>query len=264
MKYAFMSFSCPELTLVQMLEAARRFGYDGIEPRAQSGHAHGIEFDASAEARADARAKAQKAGIALCCVATSCRYAEPETTALHTEDTHTAIDLAADVGSPCVRVFGGPLPEGVSREKGVDLVVQALTSVADHAGERGVRVCMETHDDWCEPRHVAEVMDRVNHPAVAVNWDIMHPVRRGGATMEQAFESLEPWIRHVHFHDGLMEGEGGGLTPIGQGVIDHAAAVRLLQQGGYDGFLSGEWINWSSWEDHLPRELATMRSYEKG
>jgi len=36
MKYAFMSFSCPELNLDQMLALARRFAYDGIEVRAGS------------------------------------------------------------------------------------------------------------------------------------------------------------------------------------------------------------------------------------
>ena len=262
MKYAFMSFSCPELTLEQMFEAAKRYGYDGIEPRAQAGHAHGIELDATEEARAAAKALAEKAGIALCCVAVSCRYADPETTAQNVEDTHAAIDLAADIGSPCIRVFGGALPEGVSREHGMDLVANALASVADHAQERGVLVCMETHDDWCDPNHVAEVMRRVNHPAIAVNWDIMHPVRRGGATMREAFGALRPWVRHVHFHDGLMESEGGGLTPIGEGVVDHATAVRLLEQEAYEGYLSGEWINWTPWDEHLPRELATMRGYE--
>jgi len=32
----------------------------------------------------------------------------------------------------------------------------------------------------------------------------------------------------------------------------------------YEGYLSGEWINWSDpYEAHLPRELATMKSYER-
>ena len=43
MKYSFMSFSCPDLTLTEMLEAAEKFGYGGLEPRIDAGHAHGIE-----------------------------------------------------------------------------------------------------------------------------------------------------------------------------------------------------------------------------
>ncbi len=33
MKYAFMSFSCPELGLEEMLSLAGRYGYDAVEPR---------------------------------------------------------------------------------------------------------------------------------------------------------------------------------------------------------------------------------------
>ena len=43
MKYAFMTFSCPELDLDGVLDLAGRMGYDGIEPRLDSKHAHGVE-----------------------------------------------------------------------------------------------------------------------------------------------------------------------------------------------------------------------------
>ena len=142
-------------------------------------------------------------------------------------------------------------------------VAEALRSVAERAGARSVTVCMETHDDWCNPEHVARVMRRVNAPAIAVNWDIMHPIRRGGVTMTEAFDVLQDWVRHIHFHDGANAGSKFSLVPIGQGEIDHQCAVRLLQEQGYEGYLSGEWINWESYQTHLPRELATMKSYEQ-
>jgi sugar phosphate isomerase/epimerase len=262
MKYAFMSFSCPKVTLDEMLALAKRFGYDAIEPRISADHTHGIELDTPPAVRTEARAKAKAADITLCCVATSCRYADPETAEQNVQDTRRAIDLAADVGSSRIRVFGGQIAEGISRVEAAGLVAQSLSAVADHAAERAVTVCMETHDDWCDPADVADVMHRVNHPAVAVNWDIMHPVRRAGATMDQAFQALRPWIRHVHFHDGTETEQGPQLCQIGQGQIDHKRAVELLQADHYEGFLSGEWINWEAYETHLPRELATMKRYE--
>jgi len=262
-KYSFMTFSCPELTLEEMIAVAKRFGYEGIEPRTSSGHKHGIEFDSSAAFRAECKAKAREASVDLCCVATSCHYADPETTEEMIGDTHEAIELAGDVGAHAIRVFGGPIPEGVSRDRAIESVTEAMKAVADHAAERGVVVCLETHDSWCEPVHLAEVMKRVDHPSIAVNWDIMHPVRSGGATMDEAFETLKPWIRHVHFHDGVVEEDGAlTLVPIGEGVVDHRRAVELLQASGYDGYLSGEWINWEPFETHLGRELAAMKRYE--
>ena len=263
MKYSFMSFSCPQLGLDQMLELARRLGYDAVEPRIASGHRHGIELEADEQARRQARTRSEESGIPLCCVATSCRYADPAITQQQVEETLGCIDLAADVGAPRIRVFGGNIPQGVSRQQGIELVVQALRSVADLAQQRGVTVCMETHDAWCDPQHVAEVMRRIDHSAIAVNWDIMHPVWTAKVTIEEAFDTLKPWIRHVHFHDGAGSDGGLELVPIGEGEVDHRRAVQLLKASSYAGYLSGEWINWEPYETHLPRELATMKRYER-
>lgn len=263
MRYAFMSFSCPELSLTKMLALARDLGYDAVEPRAGSNHAHGIELTASTAQRTVMRTQTQESGIDLCCLAVSCRYADPATVADQVDETRRYIDLAGDIGAPRLRVFGGKIADGVSRAAAIEKVSAALAPVADHAASRGVTICLETHDDWCDPAHVAAVMQRVNHPAIAVNWDIMHPVRAGGATMESAFATLQPWIRHVHIHDGTTDRSKLTMLPIGQGDIDHQRALELLSAAGYDGYLSGEWINWEPHEVHLPRELAAMRALEQ-
>ena len=258
-KYSFMSFSTPELSFDEMLRTAGDLGYDGIEPRVVAGHAHGVELEADAAARMAMRERAAEQGIAIACVATSCSYADPERTQQMVDDTRRYVDLAADIGAPCIRVFGGRIPEGIPREQAVDHVAKALEEVAPHAEGRGVSICLETHDDWCDPAHVAEVMRKVDRDGVAVNWDIMHPIRAGNSTMDRAFEALGPWIKHTHLHDGNDEGK---LVPIGEGIIDHRRAVELLAGADFEGHLSGEWIKWEPWETHLPRELATLKRYE--
>ncbi|MBN1351222.1 sugar phosphate isomerase/epimerase [candidate division KSB1 bacterium] len=263
MKYSFMSFSCPELSFIEMLDVARKYGYDGVEPRISAKHKHGIEFDSSDAFRNLCKQQAQESAIQICCIATSCRYADPATKDANIRETHQAIDLAGDVGVPRIRVFGGPIPDGISREHAIDSVAASLRAVAEHAAERGVVVCMETHDHWCDPAHVASVMQKVNHQAIAVNWDIMHPVRTAKVTMEDAFKTLKKWIKHVHFHDGVSEDDGKGLLrPIGLGIIDHRRAVKLLKKMNYQDFLSGEWIDWEPFEMHLPRELKTIKGFE--
>ena len=264
MNFSFMSFSCPELGFDGMLDVARQYGYDGVEPRISAKHKHGIEFDASEAYRESCRQKAEAKGIRICCVATSCCYADPAKADSMVTDTHRAIDLAGDVGAPLIRVFGGQIGKGLTRQKAVKLVADSLRAVADHAEERGVAVALETHDDWCDPTQVAEIMRRVNRPNVGVNWDIMHPARVAKASMDAAFQALQPWLRHVHFHDGATTSSGGiELKPIGEGEIDHRRAVVLLKKAQYDGFLSGEWISWQPYAQHLPRELAMMKLYEQ-
>ena len=277
MKFSFMSFSCPELNLDEMIAVAKKYGYDGIEPRISSNHKHKIELDSSQSFRKECKEKTKESGIAFSCIATSCKYANPATNKDMISDTHKSIDLAADIGAPVIRVFGGVIPtkekvtghlsmqsvEGVTREKAINLLVKSMQSVADHAAEKDVTICLETHDHWRNPKHLAEVMMRVNHPAIAVNWDIMHPIRVG-VTIDEAFQILKSWIKYVHFHDGIIKAEGKiDLCVIGKGDIDHQRAVQLLKDSNYNGFLSGEWIGWEPYEIHLPRELGTLKRYEK-
>ena len=262
MNYAFMSFSCPDLSIEAMLSLADRLGYAAIEPRSVSGHAHGVEPDTDAEQRDMIRQSVSASHVKICAIATSCRYADPATVSENVAETHRFIDLAGDIDVPLLRVFGGKLGEYVDREGAVTAVAESMQEVSGHAAERGVTLCLETHDDWCDPSDVVAVMSRVNHPNIAVNWDILHPVRTAGYTTDAAYDLLKPWIRHVHFHDSRNDEGNLIMVPVGHGMCDHRRAVELLLEHGYDGYLSGEWINWEPYEVHLPRELATMRGYE--
>lgn len=264
MKYSFMSFSTPELSLDGMLLLAKKIGYDGIEPRIDANHAHGIEISIGNAKRREIKEKALSSGIAICCLATSCNYADPEKHEQMVARTHECIDLAGDVGAPSIRVFGGRLPENVKREETVELLVKGFSTLASHAAERGVKICIETHDDWCDPQDVATVIRRVNRAFIGINWDIMHPVRVAGKTIQESFDILKPWIYHLHVHDGTTKDGKLQLVPIGTGDIDHKLAIELLKTISYDGYISGEWSGWEPYEVHLPRELKTLKDYEKG
>ena len=103
MKFSFMSFSCPELNLDEMIAVAKKYGYDGIEPRVGSNHKHKIEFDSSQSFRKECKEKSKESSIAFSCIATSCVYADPATNETMISDTHKSIDLAADVGAPAIK-----------------------------------------------------------------------------------------------------------------------------------------------------------------
>lgn len=264
MKYSFMSFSCPQMTLAQMLAIAAKYGYDGIEPRLGCKHGHGIEIESDAARRKEIRKKVKDSPVALSCIATSCVFADPGKSQENISIALKAVELAAAVSAPCMRVFGGKIPAGISRERAIEIVAESLASIAGHARKRGVTVCVETHDDWCDPEHVASVLQKVNHPSIAANWDIMHPVRACGVTVARSFEILKPWVRHLHVHDGATENGEFVFKPIGYGLIDHRSALKLLKTISYSGFISGEWIGWEPYERHLRRELATLKGYERG
>lgn len=262
MKYAFMSYSCPKLTIGEMVEAAIKYGYDGIEPRISGGHLHGIEAETPNETLRQIGRLVREKGLEICCIATPCLFADPEKVEKNLDLAKRCIELSAETGSPCIRVFGGRIPEGIERKASQGYIIDSLTKLSDFAAQSGVTICMETHDHWCDPKDITDIMTAVNHPSVAVNWDIMHPVLTAGWTVEQAFNELKPWIRHAHMHDGVRVDGKVVFSPIGTGPIDHRSAVKLLKDMKYEGFISGEWINWEPHEIHLHREIASIKSYE--
>jgi sugar phosphate isomerase/epimerase len=98
---------------------------------------------------------------------------------------------------------------------------------------------------------------------VAVNWDYQHTTRIAGASVDQAFATLQPWIKHVHFHDGANRADKLIFLPVGAGDYDNRRVIELLLGAAYDGYLSGEWIDWEPYELHLPREQAAMKGLEQ-
>lgn len=268
MKYSFMSFSCPSLTFEEMLEVAKRFGYDGVEPRAGSGHKHGIEKDMDVKDREIVRRIVEESPVKISCIATSCIYADPSKVEENINQTLQYIDLSSGVSSPGIRVFGGVIPEGISREKAIENVAESLKKVVDYAADKNVKIYLETHDDWSNPEYVAELMRKVNHPSLKVNWDVMHPVLRAGKSVEDSFAILKEWIGHIHFHDGVLISKSKNeyrveLKPVGKGDVDHKKVLELLEGISYQGYLSGEWIRWEPYEIHLPREIKKMKGYER-
>lgn len=248
----------------EVLSLAASIGYDGVEVRSQCYHKHEVELTSSQSQRKEIQQKSKDSEIDICAVVTSCKYADPSTVKKNIELTLRFIDLATDIGCKKVRVFGGEIPVNLTRRNAIDLLVSSLSSLAEYAEVRDVIVCVETHDDWSDPNDVAEVLKKVHHPAIGTNWDIMHPVRYGACGMKDAYETLATWIKHVYIHDGKF-GKGHELTlvPIGQGQVDHKVDISLLNETSYDGFVSGEWSDWESYKDHLPRKLAKIKGYER-
>ncbi len=265
MYLSFMTFVCPDYELDKALATAIRYGYEAIEPRAQSDHKHGIEVSTTKKERARIKAQFADAGIRMCCLATSCRYAfaDGRDRQRMIETTKQHIELAADCGCPAIRVFGGTTPEGMDFADAKKYVSDSLAAVADFAKACDVYVCLETHDAYCRAADAAEVVAQVGHPNIAINWDMMHCLRAGETVME-AFGHVRNYVKHTHIHDGTWPADNPAdltITLMGEGMVPHDEAVKLLASIDYQGALSGEWIDCFGPGEVLPHDAARLREY---
>lgn len=244
-RLATMSSVCPDWTLDETIAAMKKYGYAGYEPRPEWGHKGGVELTLTADQRKAIRKRFADEGLAICCIATGVRIAGDDEAERHqhAETLRKYIDLAGDIGAGRVRIFGGAFGGGELRGI-VRRAADTVRPVLDAARDRGVTVCLESHDAWCRSNMVASVVDAVDHPAFAALWDLMH-TQRFLESPTESFVKLGARVKHLHVHDGRYTPDGLKMETVllGEGEIDHAEPLRLLQRAGADLYASVEVIH---------------------
>jgi sugar phosphate isomerase/epimerase len=157
------------------------------------------------------------------------------------DHTHRALDLCAEMGAPHITTEpGGPLAPGQSWEEGLDLFVEVLKPLAEHAERAGVMLLVEP-----EPGLLIETTDQylqlaeqLDAPSVGLNFDVGHAFCMGEDLPKQ-IAKMAPHTRHYHLEDIAATRVHHHLVP-GTGAIDFASVVSAIRRTGYDGWLTVE------------------------
>jgi sugar phosphate isomerase/epimerase len=246
MKLSFSTLGCPRWTFDEVVDRARAHGFDGIGFRGVGGELDLTKVPEFSAARLpETRRRLEAAGLAASMILSSTKLIVPDAEVeanLALAESH--IDIAAALGSPSIRVFGGQFPVGLSHAAAVTRAAERLRRLGDFASSRDVVVLLETHDDFTDPKLLRRVIEAANHPHVAVLWDIHHPYRLLGVPMQAAWDAIGPWVRSIDIKDStadLSARLGYRYVELGQGEIPVAEALRILTANGYDGWLTFEW-----------------------
>jgi sugar phosphate isomerase/epimerase len=157
------------------------------------------------------------------------------------EHTRRALTLARELGSLCITTEpGGPVDPDVSWSAALDLFVEGLKPVLEHAEAQGVLLLIEPEPGLLieNANQFLELMDRVDSPAIGLNFDIGHFYCVGdepAATIRR----LAPYIRHFHLEDIAATRVHHHLVP-GEGAIEFAEVFRAIREVGYDGWVTIE------------------------
>jgi len=248
MKLSFCTLGCPDWDLDTIAKQGRELGFDGVELRGIAGEHIGPEE--TPEARTDIRQRFTDAGLEVACIMGYSSFTSPDAEQ-RAESIRVAdcfIEVARDVGCPTLRVFGGVFGD-LNRDEAVASVVDGLRQLAPKAEKLGVRIAIETHDDWCVGDNIREVVESVGSSALGVCWDVSNAFFI--EPMQKTFEAIREHIVHVHFKDAVRKDDGKVQSVLpGTGDVDMAGALQLLVDAGYDGWLSFEWEK--KWEPELP------------
>ena len=250
MKIAFMSSTCPNYTVREIVDTCVRLGFQGFEPRIEWGHAHGLEPGASPASIRESRKIWEDAGVEVPCIASGIGTAvSGEERRRELEQVKRVVELSRLVGNPYVRVFGKGARD-LDEATRMQLAIETLSEAADIVAGSGVTLLLETHDYFRAGRMVGHVVRSVNRPnEVAVLWDTMHSVTVGESLEETAQYLGVDRVKHTHFRDLYLKGKNAaGLVEsepchdYGKGNFPLAEATRILEEGGYRGYASLEVI----------------------
>ncbi len=157
------------------------------------------------------------------------------------DHTRRALSLCAELGAPHITTEpGGPIAAGQSRQEAIDLFVEALKPLAEHAHDEGVLLLIEPEPGLlCETTdQYLEVFERVDSPSIGLNFDVGHAYCMAEVLSTQ-IRKLAKHTRHYHLEDIADTRIHHHLIP-GTGAIDFAEVIAAIRATGYDGWLTVE------------------------
>jgi len=170
-------------------------------------------------------------------------WIEPETERreIRIEHTLACLKLAQTLGCGNISIPpGGPLPKNMTREEALSLFYQGLERVIPTAEALEVKLLVEPEPDLLLERatEFKPFIEEIRSPIVGLNFDIGH-FFCAGENPAAAFETLFPWIGHVHIEDIASTRRHNHLIA-GEGAIDFIEIFETMKKLAYQGDISLE------------------------
>ncbi len=172
------------------------------------------------------------------------------------------VKLCEKFETPYIRIFGGEVGE-LCWSQAIDEATETLDKMIEIIKDFNAKIVIETHDDWMAADHFKALMESVNSEKVGILWDVNHPFMFIGEKPEETWEKVGKWIYHTHWKDSKIANDTvKKFEPclMGEGDLPHDQIYRVLNKGGYNGYLSLEWEK--RWHPDLPDpEIAFPQYY---
>ena len=177
------------------------------------------------------------------------------------DDLARELRRAGHMGAPIVMLVPGFLEPEQDWGQAFAHAVEGIREVLPLAAQLGVTVTAEQMGSTAlcsNAQQLRKLAEAVNSPQFALCFDTGNAMRTQEGPLE-TLPALLPLVRHVHAKDHTVTAEGRRKdVPLGRGRVPLAEIYRLLEAGGYQGYLSVEHMLPA--DDPLP-DLRTCISY---
>jgi L-ribulose-5-phosphate 3-epimerase len=263
----------PGMDLFQALEFCARLGLEGIEIRcAANGHLDPETVEPLEVERI--AAAAHRAGVAIACLTPYYKdYATAEAAAATLEGLRKTCRIAEDLGCSLVRATGGVWPAGDREREDIwERTAAGLQQAADLAIQHGVKLALENHSGTLtqtaeDTVAMVRQVDRPNFGILMDHYWVVAAACRGSAGFQPAPDGCRldadaptallgavrlqaPYVLHCHCKNIVWVEGKPQASFLDEGAIDWLPILRILQEHGYEGYLSDEYEKF--WRPELP------------
>ncbi len=239
MKLTFSTLGCPGWTFDEIFATAKDLKLTGIELRGIGEELFVVVAKPfSPEHLPDTMAKLKSAGMEIPIISTSACIGVRDGLEQSVQEAVKTMEFAAKIGTPYIRVM---ITKEISPTSPDLSLARTTYKELSAAGQKlGVTPLIETNDVLADSDAMLSFVDGIE--GAGVLWDVHHPYRFFGETPEHTYNKLGALIKHVHVKDSVMEGGNITYKMMGCGDVPVKAAVSLLEKGGYNGYVSLEWV----------------------
>jgi len=244
MKLSFTTLGCPDWSLEQIAQNAQAFGYEGVELRTHTDGNHLSPDVSSADAKKTADMfRAHGAPVFSVMGYTRFAFLDKAEVENNQKLMRKLLGVAENMGAKYIRTFAGNLPKGADIESMTETVSAALKPLAREAASRGIKIAMETHDDWCGSARLNKLAGMIGEPnGFGFVYDIFNCIHAKLEPWETTYTALKPSILYCHMKDGWFSVDGKHhYCPIGAGDLPLHAIARKLKDDRYSSYFSFEW-----------------------
>lgn len=196
------------------------------------------------------RADLERTGLVLASAYCSVPLIDPLTHDADLESMGRWARMVRDLGGDVVVVGASQRKRPSYDDEDYRYLIRTLEEVGRRCSEEGVLACFHPHTGT--PVETREEIDRVMtqvDPDVVFFAPDTGQIAKGGGNPLEVVRTYRERVRHVHLKDYVggvtrLDAGGGGTdrtgwldyVPLGEGVVDLASIVHLLEDGGYRGW----------------------------
>ena len=270
--YSYWHFKTPKVPIETVIDKAAAIGVEGVDILHRQ-----MEIPEREPLTSEHRAYLQKlkrhafrTGIDLVCLSIHQNFVNPDKAELqkHIEHTHKCIEIAHELGVPCIRLNSGrwntikdfdelmkargiePVLPGHSEDEGFKWCIDAIQQCLPKAEQYGVLLALENH--WGLSRTPEGLLRLVN--AVSSPW--FGALMDTGNFLEDPYDKLRQIApKTVYVQAKTYQGGGEWYTL----DLDYKRIAGILRNAGYAGYVSLEFEGKADPDVAVPESIAMLR-----